>query len=223
MLDLDGFVKLSDAGIREAEAHADIVGKMVEAEIKWQQAVHAALENLAKLLDIQWDAQAHKQLIRMRNVKLRNAKLAKTEAEHLSQAVMWVNKLMSGDVSLTAVTSGWMSFGFIRSRVALGGAILPVPDDKFVYDRELSWAHPDGGGSTVAPGRDPGAVLRWARINNFYPIAGGPAWLWLTGYLAKLSAVAAAEAEKIDKRVEVAENAALELERRDWDRLKDKP
>lgn len=222
-MDLDGFIKLSDANIRESMAPADILGKLASAELTWQQAQHQSLVNLAKQLDIEWNEQAHKQLRRMINLKLQAARLQRTDAEHFKDSTAAVNRLMSGDVSLTAATSGWIGFGYLRSKIALGAAMLPVPDDKFVYDR-ISWDHPGGWRSSSGePGRDPGSVLRWARINNLYPVAGGPAWLWLGGYLAKLGEAAAAEAAKIDARVQATENAALELERRDWDRLNAKP
>ncbi len=221
-VDIDGFTKLSEAGCRQAECQAEIVGKLAAAELTWQQAQHQALVNLAKQLDIQWDEQAHRQLLQMRNLALQRARLRRIDAEHFGLATRNVNNFMSGAPSLMGVTSGWISLGYLRSRLPLGAtSALPLPESDTKAFEVDSWKHPDRTHQVWIASQRPdiGGLFDEARQRNYFPRMGGAAWDYLAKYLTSMSAAAEKVALELQAKIDAAEKSALELEKRDWDRL----
>jgi hypothetical protein len=228
-MNIDGFIALSDAQIRESESQAgiadklaDIPDKLAHADLTEQQAVKQHLENVAKLLSITWDQQAHQQLLQIRNLALQKARSIENEGKRLAIAIQHVGLLMNGEPSWEGTQSGWIGFDYLRGHLPFGAAlrVFPLLPELEAYE-PAAWLHSNHPVTSLQlRSHDPGSLIHAARIANYYPLMGGPAWLWLSGFLQGLADCAAAEAAAIQARLEVAQKSALELEKLDWDRLK---
>lgn len=229
MPDLDGFIALNDAQIRSNESQASIADKLAgipqklaQADLTEQQAIHQHLENVAKWLDIQWDAQAHEHLLTMRNVALQNARETRRETDKLRHSIGHVTALMAGGGDWTAIRDGWVALAYVRQRLPLEVSLkaVQVPTDESAYSRD-SWKHPTHDVPPIMPAsRDPGSLLDWARQNTCYPKWGSAAAALVGNYLQALAAAATAEAAALQDQQESAENSAIELCKLDWERLK---
>jgi hypothetical protein len=220
-MDLDGFLKLDDQQIKEATAQADIAGKWIQNEILWQQAVKAAEQNLALFLNIRWDADAHGHLVRTRNIALQRVRVLRERSARLESAVRGANRLLAGEGSWDAIRDGWLGFEYLRgvlpfSASAKAAAMVPDPAS---YEQG-SWLHPMHDVPNPPTHRDPGSLLKWARINTLYPVMGGAAWNYMATFLTALNEGATNLATEIQARTADAEKAALAIEQQDWDRLK---
>ncbi len=220
-MDLDGAIKLNDAQIKSEEASADIAGKMADVAIKWQQANHASLENLRLLLNIEWDADAHRNLIRITQQSLQQVRILKEQGEKLRSKLHELTWLMAGGGDWERVRDGWIAFEFVRTHLPFAVTMRAVTSDPApaAYD-SAAWRHPINETVTYGQPHDAGALMDWARRHTYFPVLNGPAWQWLAGYLLALDTAATNEAAVIQARVEAAKKDALALQERDWDRLK---
>ena len=229
-MDIDGLVKLSDAETRRAKTQdemamtmADIALKLAQVEVVHQQAIRQYLENVAKFLEIQWDQQAHHQLLRMRNIKLREVEKLKAAAAHARKATENVGKLLIGGGGADYIGFGWGGFDYFRlhtppdASVKIGGIVVSA--EAFSAS---SWAHPTHDVQDELPEsrRDMGHLWQWAQHRNYYPRPGKAAWALVAEYVTIISEAAAARAHKLENEIQAAGNAALELEKLDWERLK---
>lgn len=226
-MDIQGFTALADANVKDMEAQAEVALKLSQANLIGQQANHQALENLALYLKIQWDAQAHHHLLRMRGIALQKLRGVQTEAKQMRMAVLHTKALFAGSPSWAATRDGWLGWAYLWARAdvgAIAGVIEHVPAAG-VYAPE-AWAKAGDAGIAFADMQglqDLGAVLDLARRQSYYPRLGGPAWVYLAGLMEALAQAAAKNAAEIDARVAEAQTAAEKIYQQDWDRLKPQP
>lgn len=231
-MDLDGFVKLSDAESRAAasradtaETMADVATKVAQIGLIKEQTLKARLENIAKAFDIQWDKQAHDHLLKIRNRELQEARRLKDESEKTQRFTDRLSRLLAGDGTWTTIRDAWIAFEFFRGRVPATAAIKmgSVQVEPASYSA-ASWRHPEKKQVEDVPedDRDLGGLWRWARTHTLFPRSSSPAWNALAAYLDVMSSAAAARAEQIDKEAEESHKEAIDLAKIDWDRLKDK-
>jgi hypothetical protein len=228
MPDLDGFIKLNDAQIRSNESQAGIVDrlsgipqKLAQAALVEQQAVHQHLENIAKELDIEWDAQAEASLLRTRNARLRALRLAQDEAVLLKSHVLHVGFLLRGSGTVAGISAGWQGFYYLFAHAPVKAIEAAFTAAAGVSAAELKyWEHPTVP-VMVAPGApDNGTLLDWARRHNYYPRVGTPAYQMVAGILQSLSDAAGQRAAQLDARLDVLKKDVDAILARDWDRLK---
>ena len=227
MESIDGFVKLNDASLKRSEAQASVANTLADAATKiaklgliHEETIKARLENVAKFLDIKWDAQAHKHLMKVRSLAYHRQTVLRNEWRLLRANLLRVGVLLAGGGSWTSMRDGWIAFDFLRSHVkpsVLGKAGIVVPRPG-AY-RASSWLHPNRQVVEITA-KDPGGLLTWARRQTCYPMIGGDAWTYIAGYLETLEQAASDEAVLMQAEVDEAEKAALELSKIDWERLK---
>ena len=231
-MDLDGFVKLSDAESRAAASRADtaetmanVATKVAQIGLIKEQTLKARLENIAKAFDIQWDKQAHDHLLKIRNRELQEARRLKDEAEKTQRFTDRLSRLLAGDGTWTTIRDAWIAFEFFRGRAPASAAIKmgSVQIDPGSY-KATSWRHPEKKQIDDVPedDRDLGRLWGWARTHTLFPRSGSAAWSALAAYLDVMSSAAKERAEKIVKEAEDNHKEALELAKVDWDRLKEK-
>jgi hypothetical protein len=242
---LDDVIKLADAQSRAAQSRADtaskvidtqikadnegtdLVGKAIENEIKFQQAVKAYLQNESLAQNIDWDAQAHDQLERMKILLLKKWRDAQDQAARLSSAAMHARAIISGGGDWDSIRNGWLGWLYLRDHLPAGITIkaFGTPQEPAMYEQP-AWLHPQptASSSNTVPAmpkqRDPGSLMRWASMTTCYPVAGGAAWKYFAGFAQALDEGAAAELIKVQAQIDAADKAALALESQDWDRLK---
>lgn len=230
-MELDGFIKLHEAQLRSNQARADVAGKMADVATKVAQLglmrediIKKRLENIAKALDIKWDAQAHAHLLKMRNQALQEARRLDREADKIRKFSERLSRLLAGDGNWTAVRDGWLAFEFFRGRVPASAAVRmgSVQVEPAAYSA-ASWRHPERKqlGDVPDDDRDLGGLWTWARTNTLCPRTGSAAWNALAAYLEVMSEAAATQASKLREEADQAEKEAMELAKLDWDRLKD--
>jgi hypothetical protein len=234
-VDLDGFIKLNDAQRADATAGADITGKLAsadstladipqklaQADLTEQQAINQLLKNFKLSQEIQWDADAHRQLLRERNKKLQEAERIAKERPKLNSALLHVGALIRGAASIESIGYGWMAFAYLRDHAPVTATIkaAETPPADSAFDKS-SWGHPLHDVPDLPQDRNGGALLDWAAKHSCYPKWGSMAFAFVAGFLQSLSDAAAVEAAEIQTRLDAAQKAASELETRDWDRLK---
>lgn len=219
---MDEFLKALDAEIKAANAQASIAEKVLEMRIK---AAHAQqdvakkwLENVAKFLDIKWDAQAHADLKRTIIVARQRARELDEQLDRLRQARGDLNYLLVGEIaSERQITAAWAALiSLIRyASVDVAGklAMVQVTDEMKTADGWFDRVRPE------QPGDQGSFVgfLAWARKKNATP--KGDALSALRNVLEELRADATSEIERLNAELEEAEAAAKELAKIDWDRL----
>jgi hypothetical protein len=226
-MDIEGFTKLHDASLRQittrgevATLLAAVATKITTLGVIRDEIIKARLDNISKFLDIKWDVQAHKHLVKMRNLLLHHERLAREEWRQMKMHLFRVGTLLAGGGSWTSMRDAWVAFEFLRghcppSIIAKAGDVVPR---KGAY-RAGAWLHPNNR-AVVITAQDPGSLIQWARHNTCYPITGGDAWRYLADYLETLEQACKAEAASIEIRIAAAQEEALELCKVDWDRLK---
>ncbi|MBW3597263.1 MAG: hypothetical protein KY475_08315, partial [Planctomycetes bacterium] len=86
-MEFGDFLRLVEAQRNAAVTKADVAVKLADVANKIanlglirEQIIAARLENVAKFLDIRWDAEAHADLLKARNRARRESRKLKTEA-----------------------------------------------------------------------------------------------------------------------------------------------
>jgi hypothetical protein len=226
---LDGFLQLSDQQIKEAQAAADVSLKLSQAEINWQLADHQALQNVALLLNIKWDEQAHKQLLRMRNIKLRRVKELEARMLRISMWIHDTRYIIDGPQHRDQVRDGWIGFNGLRAFTPtqiLVRSFREVPIDPIGCFDNVNWLHfkkTTGEPETVPQYvgiKDAGTLWYWAARNNYYPVVGNAAWNHLAAFVSNISEGCDAEAARLQTKVEKAQAEAQAFMDKDYERLK---
>jgi hypothetical protein len=223
-MDVDGIIMLSDASVREAEAQAGIAKTLAEAGVIWQQALHKYFENVALAVNIKWDDQAHTNLLKQRNIGLQREKELRDRASKLGRKLQAMRSLLSGGTgSIEAVQQGWLGFYFMLGNVPASvftKAHREVKPDEDTFNND-SWRHPFRGAAVVSipAGKDVNLLFQWAARNNYLPKTGWGSWEYLSKFIETVNAGAMEAAQSIDKKLEAAHAAALELSKLDWKRL----
>ncbi len=230
MPDLDGFIKLNDARLKAATTEADIAGKLADVATKVanlslirEESTKKRLENVAKALDIQWDAQAHATLQLARNRAMQRERLLQSERSRLQMHIGRLPQLLMGAGSWAAIRDAWISFTYTwkESSIAAVTAAGSIRVSDEAYEAS-AWRHPIRVAVEPLPAgeRFLGALWDWARRHTYYPISGSAAWAALAIVLQSLSDSAAEEATKLETEIEAVHREAIELSKLDWDRLK---
>lgn len=226
-MEIDGFVKLQDASTRHIEAQANVAKSMADVATKiatlgliHEETVKLHLENVAKFLDIQWDVQAHKHLIKIRNMAQMRLRQSRDEWRTARAHLFRVGALLAGGGSWTTMRDAWIAFDYLRSHsppsvLAKTGSVVPRPG---AY-RVSAWLHPNRKAVQITA-QDPGSLLTWARRETCFPMMGGDAWRYVADYLETLERAAHEESLAISASIDAAEKSALELSKLDWERLK---
>lgn len=223
-VDLDGFLKLHQAGLTEQQTMADVVGKMAANALIWKQVEKADLQNLALSLNIQWDSQAHRSLERVRNQALSKVRAKEIESDKLLHKCRAVGSLLSGG-SWTAIQQAWMGLRYVQNisiAVITEASSVSISPEAYLL---INWLHPPplGGLITFASKRidieSPQTLLLWAATNNYFPVAGKEGHTYLANYMRSLSTAADAEAVKLDLKTKELRERAQKILERDWDRL----
>lgn len=231
MPDLDGLIKLNDARIKSATSQADIANKMADVAKKIaelgkirEEVIKMRLENIAKALDIKWDKQAHRNLLRVRKQAMQRDRRLTKEKERLEKHCGRLSNLLRGAGSWTVIRNAWISFNYAwgASSIAAVTAAGSIDVSDVAY-LETSWKHPKGLPIEPLPAEERflGALWDWARQRTVFPRTGSAAWTALANVLQSLSDSAQTEAEKMATEIEAVHKEAIELSKLDWDRLKE--
>jgi hypothetical protein len=230
-VDYDGLIAIGDAQVRAATAQATIADtlagvpqKLAQAELTRQQAIRQQLENLAKFLDIRWDAQAHQSLIRVSKLALQKATNARQEAKTFADHVRRLTWLMSGSADATGVVAGWIAFYYVLTHLPAAVTVQALSHDpaEEAFDVD-AWKHPNHAPPVMVSDHDGGTLLDWARKGNCYPRLGSAAWLYLSQVITAMSDGSKTHAAQIVADVEKLEADARALQMLDWKRLDEKP
>lgn len=228
-MDLDGFVKLSDQQIKEETAGAEIATKLTQAEINWQAANKAALQNLSLLMNIQWDAQAHKKLQRLTNQKLQTVQKLLEKQKIVQRWTREVRPLISGPSSWTQVRDAWIAFVGLRGEVptnVIGEAYKISSESPLIYSLN-SWRHFNPKTNTIdsIPGShvlstDIGSLWLWAAARTYHPVIGSAAWQYMVDFLNEVNKGLELEVGKRQAQLELAKKESQEFLDKDFERLK---
>lgn len=225
-VNLDGMLKLHSAYCQEAHCQADIAKKMAGTGVIWQQAEEARLRNVALFLNIQWDDQAHTNLLKQRNIALQEAQRLEKKQKILESKIQAMGKLLTGGTgSLEAIQQGWIGFFYVRGAVppsTIIQAYRSVKPDADVFNLN-SWTHPWAAKGSVVAGiprdKDLTVLFQWAARGNYYPKQGWGAWEYLAQLIETIDKACNTAAAEVAAKTEKAKLAALELSKLDWKRL----
>lgn len=224
---LDGLVKLNDARLKSATVRAEALSIMADVAVKHAQAgkiieetLKLRLENIAKALDITWDAQAHRHLLRIRDIALRAARLERQKSREIREQCGRLGRLLLGHGSWPSIRDAWIAFNYCQSRITVEAAIATnLAPDVSAFDPN-SWAHPDRKVTCSPEGADLGGLWAWAARHTYFPRPSTGAWNALARTLQVMSQSAAGQAAALEAKADQLAEEARELSQIDWDRLK---
>jgi hypothetical protein len=216
---------LADNAVKFSQTDADNAGKYAQADLTEQQAIQQSLKNVALYMGMEWDKEAHTNLIRQRNIALQRGRKAEEAYAQLVRKAHLVSALINGG-SWDAVRDGWIAFFYIAKAAPTATLVqiyrgLKMDEDGYSKD---SWLHPwvnEGAVVEQYTGvKDVNLLLQWAAKKTYYPKQGFGAWEYLSTLLEKLDQGAAEQTIKLEAKMKEAEAAAELLSKIDWDRLK---
>jgi len=227
--DIQCYSQLADVHVKLACAEADVLNKYEQANVTHQEAIRKELQNLSLFQNIQWDQQAHHNLIRMGKEKLKDVRNLERTRDTMNKKVREVRHLITNTMQWDCVRDGWLAFAFLSSRTpttALSKAYAITPEDDAYRGSSFEHIAPTGLNRTCEDykGQKNGALLlNWARTKSYLPLMGLPAWTYVTQLIEAFAEGVKLEAAKLQMQLELAEKAANEIQTRDWDRLKSGP
>ncbi|MBW3600018.1 MAG: hypothetical protein KY475_22445 [Planctomycetes bacterium] len=128
-MEFGDFLKLVESQRNVAATKADIATNMAEVATKIanlglirEQILKARLENIAKFLDIRWDAEAHADLLKARNRARREARKLEAEAATTERHSQRLGSLLAGHGSWTRVRDAWIAFEYFFARIPIEAA-----------------------------------------------------------------------------------------------------